>query len=138
MIVPDTTIRILKSPLQLDNKNQITFNNAQEQQAYFLTLPYLEIEKSYYQRDNSAIYYPDIYDNLIEYNYCMYQNSNYNNKWFFAFITGMKYISDNTTQIDIVEDVYQTWCFDINWKSSFVEREMLSVTDDVPRCKFDT
>lgn len=122
-ITPDTNIRLLKCPLQLDNKNQITFSNATSQYNYFSSLPYLEVEASYYQRKDSSIYYPDIFDNLVEYNYCMYQNSNYSNKWYYAFITDMEYISDSCTRIEIETDVFQTWQHDLDYKQSFVVRE---------------
>ena len=122
-ITPDTNIRLLKCPLQLDNKNQITFSNATSQYNYFSSLPYLEVEASYYQRKDSSIYYPDIFDNLVEYNYCMYQNSNYSNKWYYAFITDMEYISDSCTRIEIDTDVFQTWQHDLDYKQSFVVRE---------------
>lgn len=122
-ITPDTNIKLLKCPLELDNKNQITFSNATSQYNYFNSLPSLEVEGSYYQRKDSSIYYPDLFDNLLEYNYCMYQNSNYSNKWFYAFITDMEYISDNCTRIEIDTDVFQTWQFDLEYKDSFIVRE---------------
>ena len=65
----------------------------------------------------------------------MYQNENYSNKWFYAFITNMTYVNDGLTYVQIATDVYQTWQFDITFKKCFVEREMLSKNDDVPRCK---
>lgn len=55
------------------------------------------------------------------------------NKWFYAFITNMTYVNDNRTDITITTDVFQTWQFDINFKESFIEREMIAVSDDVPR-----
>ena len=88
-ITPDTTIRLLKCPLELDNKNQITFATATAQYNYFHGLPYIEVDGSYYQRKDFSIYYPDNFDDLLEYNYVMYQNSNYSNKWFYSFITNM-------------------------------------------------
>lgn len=63
----------------------------------------------------------------------MYQNTHYSNKWFYAFILGMEYINDNTTRIQIATDVFQTWQFDVTYKSSFVEREMIGPNSDVPR-----
>ena len=122
-ITPDTTIRLLKCPLELDNKNQITFADANAQYTYFSGLTYIEVDGSYYQRKDSSIYYPDNFDDLLEYNYVMYQNSNYSNKWFYAFITNMEYVSDNCTRIEIQTDVFQTWQFDLTYKSSFVIRE---------------
>lgn len=131
-ITPDTNIRLLKCPLKLDNKNQITFSNLTSQYNYFSSLPYLEVEGSMYQRKDSSIYYPGLYDDLFEYDYVMYQNDNYSDKWFYAYITGMEYINDNMTRISIATDVFQTWQFDLVYKASYVEREMIDVSSDVP------
>ena len=131
-ITPDTNIRLLKCPLELDNKNQITFATAAAQEAYFKSLPYLEVEASMYQRKDSSIYYPAIFDDLVEYNYVMYQNENYSNKWYYAFILGMEYVSDNCTRIQIATDPFQTWQFDLTYKSSYVEREMIDINADIP------
>ena len=58
---------------------------------------------------------------------------NYGEKYFYAYIIGMRYINDGMTEIAIQTDAFQTWQFDITFKQSFVEREMLSVSDDIPR-----
>ena len=130
-ITPDTNVFLLKSPLQLSNKNQLTFNNKNEQFNYFYNLPKIEIEKANYQRKDNIIKFPAHIDTILEYNYCMYQNSNYGDKWFYAFITNMRYVANNNTEISIVTDVFQTWQFDFNFKESFVEREHISVDDDI-------
>lgn len=133
-IQPNTNLRLLKLPFLIDNKNQLTFSNLEAQTSYFLGLPYLEIDNIQYQRKDSIIRYPAHIDSIIEYNYCMYQNENYGEKYFYAFITDMRYVNDGLTEISIQTDVWQTWQFDITFKQSFVEREMISVSDDVPRC----
>lgn len=130
-ITPNTNIRLLKLPLHLDYKNQLTFASRTAQYNYFNSLSYLEIEECSYQRKNNTIRYAAHIDDIITYNYCMYQNENYGNKWFYAFITNMTYINDNMTDIEITTDVYQTWQFDYTFKKSFIEREMINVTDDV-------
>ena len=129
-ISPSTNLKLLKCPLALDNKNQLTFANADAQFNYFNSLPKIEIEEISYQRHSSSIFFPAHIDNLLEYNYVMYQNNNYNSKWFYAFITGMRYINDYNTEIFISTDVFQTWQFNITWKKSFIEREMLNPFDD--------
>lgn len=63
----------------------------------------------------------------------MFQNENYSNKWFYAFIDGMKYINDSMTIISISTDVWQTWQFDLTFLESFIEREMCYTNEDVPR-----
>lgn len=137
MITPQTDIYLLKSPLQLSNKHQITFTNKETQYNYFWNLPKIGINDGSYQRKDGVIRYPAHIDTIQEYNYCMYRNDNYSNKWFYAFIVDMTYINDNMTYITLKTDVFQTWQFDLNWKQSFIEREMINVNEDVPRCKFN-
>ena len=131
-ITPQTNVRLIKCPLELDYKNQLTFATLQAQETYFKSLPYLEIDDCSYQRKDNIIRYPAHIDSLLEYNYCMYQNENYGTKYFYAFIINMQYQNDGTTLISIATDVYQTWQFDLTWKKSFVEREMINVEADLP------
>lgn len=127
-VTPQTELRILKCNLNLDNNNQLTFSNATAQYNYFNSLPKKTITDISYQRKGSYVRFPDHIDNLIEYNYVMYKNNNYSNKWFYAYITGMEYENDNCTRIYIKTDVFQTWQFDLTYMRSFVERE--HVNDD--------
>lgn len=132
-IQPDTNLYLLKCPLELSNKHQLTFTNKETQFEYFDSLNKLEIERISYQRKDGIIRFPAHIDSLLEYNYCMYQNDNYSDKWFYAFIVNMEYVNDNMTYIYIKSDSFQTWQFDLIFKQSFIEREMIAVSDDVPR-----
>ena len=134
-ITPDTELRIIKCPLRIDNKNQITFEDLASQETYFKSLPYIEIDDIQYQRKDNIIRFNEHIDSIIEYNYCMYKNKNYSDKWFYAFIVNMEYINDHRTDIKIVTDVFQTWQFDLTFKECFVEREMIDINSDVPRSK---
>lgn len=127
-VTPQTELRLLKCNLNLDNNNQITFSNATAQYNYFNGLSHKTITDISYQRKDSYVRFPEHIDNLIEYNYVMYKNSNYSNKWFYAFILKMEYENDNCTRIYIKTDVFQTWQFDLTYMKSFVERE--HVNDD--------
>lgn len=122
-ITPQTELRLIKCPIESDNRNQMTFNNSTSQYNYFNSLPHLIVDNFTYQRKDSIIRYPAHIDTILDYNYVMYQNENYTNKWIYAFITNMEYINDNMTYITIKTDVYQTWQFDMVWKQSFIERE---------------
>lgn len=122
-ITPQTNLKLLKSTLSLDNMNQIKFASATAQYNYFNSLTKLESSNFTYQRKDNVIRYPAHIDTLMEYDYCMYQNSNYTNKWFYAYIVRMEYVNDNMTNIYIKTDPYQTWQFNITFKKSFVERE---------------
>ena len=130
VIVPDTDIILLKSPLKLDHSNQITFASATAQYNYFYGLTKLEYDGCTYQRKDGVIRYEtsDIlrYEDLLQYNYCMYKNDSYKDKWFYAFITDCTYVNDGLTTIKIETDVFQTWQFDIQYMNSFIEREHVS------------
>lgn len=132
IITPQTDIYLLKSPLTLSNKHQITFSDETAQHDYFDSLPKIGLNDGSYLRKDGVLRYPAHIDNIIEYNYCMYKNDNYSNKWFYSYIVNMVYVNDNMTNIILKTDVYQTWQFNLTWKQSFIEREMLSVSDDVP------
>ena len=122
-ITPQTELRLIKCPIESDNRNQMTFASATAQYNYFNGLSHLEVDNFTYQRKDSTIRYPAHIDTILNYNYVMYKNENYTNKWFYAFITKMEYVNDNMTLITIHTDVYQTWMFQMVWKKSFIERE---------------
>lgn len=123
-----TKVYLLNVPLESDYKNTLYFANANDQQAYFQT----RIVRSYtdfsYQRKDHVIRIPEEYDDIYHVNYVMYQNTAYSNKWFYAFITELRYVNDGMTEATIETDVMQTWMFDYTIKESFVERE--HVNDD--------
>lgn len=128
VIAPNSEIYLIKCPLELDNENQLSFANATAQHNYFNGLPKLSLTNATFQRKDGTIRWPGSMEDILEYNYCMYRNKSHGNKWFYAFIEEMTYVSDNMTSIKISTDVWQTWQFDITWKASFVERE--HVVDD--------
>lgn len=131
IIEPNSNIRLIISSLELDNLNQLTFNSKQAQENYFKSLPYVEIDDSSYQRKDGYIRFPLPFDEAIKYTYCMYQNEGYSNKWFYAFVKDVQYLNDETSAMYLETDVYQTWAFDMLWKESFIEREMLATADDI-------
>lgn len=118
-----TKVYLLDIPLENDYKNTLYFTSEQAQHTYFSE----HIVKSYtdfsYQRKDNIIRVPDQYDTIYNVNYVMYQNTNYNNKWFYAFITDLRYINDGLTDISIETDVIQTWFFEYQIKQCFIDRE---------------
>lgn len=126
VITPNSDIYIIKCPIELDNLNQLSFANATAQHNYFNGLPKLALTGATFQRKDGTIRWPGSMENIMEYNYCMYRNKSHGNKWFYAFIENMAYVSDNMTDIKIKTDVWQTYQFDITWKECFVEREHVS------------
>lgn len=123
MIAPNTDLVLLQCPIEIDEVNQLTFSNATAQYNYFNALNKLDVSGFTYQRKDGKIRFPACVDDLYNFNYCMYRNSSYSNKWFYAFITNIEYLNDNTSLITIKTDVWQTWQFDLTFKQSYVSRE---------------
>lgn len=116
-------VYLLSVPLEDDMKNTLYFSNATNQHNYFAN----NIGRTYtnvsYQSETRTFRCPDQIDTVRQYNYIMWQNSAYSNKWFYAFIKSMTYVSDGYTDVVFEVDPLQTWMFDITIRPSFVERE---------------
>ena len=122
-VTPSSDLYLIQSPLEIDNKNQINFSSTTVQYNYFNSLNKVGATNFSYQRKDSTIRYPAHIDSIKNFNYCMYRNDNYSNKWFYAFIESMEYLNDSTTLIKIKTDCYQTWMFNLVAKPCFVVRE---------------
>jgi len=127
MITPNTNIRLLKTPMELNDANTLSFESETTKYNYFNSLPKVELIGATYQRKDEVLRYPTTsdltFEDLIEYNYCMYQNASYGDKWFYAYIEDIKYINDGMTEIKLKTDVFITWQNDITYKQSFIERQ---------------
>lgn len=131
VIAPNNEIVLLNVPIEIDMKNQLTFANPNAQFQYFRFIQdQKEYDKVTYIRKDGYVVINDCFDNLIRYNYCMYQNENFSTKWYYAFIIKMEWLSPNSTKVYIKTDVFQTYQFDVNYYASFVEREHINVNED--------
>lgn len=128
MITPNTDLYLLKVPLEINNLNQLTFANKTAQFNYFNSLPKVEAENFTYQRKDGTVRFEGKYDELVTYNYCMYRNNEYSDKWFYAYIVDMEYVNDNMTMIQLKSDTWQCWQFDLTFKPVLIDRE--HVNDD--------
>lgn len=129
VITPNSDVILLKCPLELSSEHQLNFSNATAQYNYFNGLPKLVVGTNFtYVRKDNYLRVPALFDDIIQYNYVMYRNDAYSNKWFYAFIEKMEYVNDRTTYVYIKTDPFQTWQFDLTYKRTFVERE--HVNDD--------
>lgn len=60
---------------------------------------------------------------LLDCNYLMFQNTHYGDKWFYAFITDVRYVNDNMTEVEYELDPIQTWYFETEFSMCGIERE---------------
>ena len=64
---------------------------------------------SFIRQGENTIDVPTTYGNALKCNYLAFQNPDYSNKWFFAFIDDVKYQSDGMTRISFTIDECSTW-----------------------------
>lgn len=124
-ITPQGSIYLCKTPLESDYKNQLTFANATAQESYFTSKVYRSFNNDHYtylKKENTITVGCSV-DDIIECNYLFYVNTGFTNKIYYCFIKNMEYVNENVTRIFIETDVFQTYQFDINYNTSFVERE---------------
>lgn len=116
-------VYLLTVPLEDDMKNTLYFASSSAQQSYFNSV----IGKTYtnvsYQSETRTFRCRDEIDTIRQYNYIMWQNPAFSNKWFYAFIKKMEFVSTGLTDVIFEVDPLQTYMFDITVKASLVERE---------------
>lgn len=116
-------VYLMTVPLEDDLKNTLYFANSSAQQSYFTSV----IGKTYtnvsYQSETRTFRCKDEIDTIRQYNYIMWQNPAFSNKWFYGFIKKMEFVSTGLTDVVFEVDPLQTYMFDITIKPSFVERE---------------
>lgn len=129
LVAPISQVRLMAVPFEIDYNHVIDFRSSagsghpSAQTNYFLSLPSLQVYDFMYIRQNSSVKVPFPKDQIMNYNYCMYKNNEFSDKWFYAFITDVQYINPNTSEIFLSTDVFQTYYFDLSFKTSFIERE---------------
>lgn len=143
-VEPNSTVYLMKNvPLDPTYQHTVLFSSkaAQEQAFMQFTSSELTFENLSYQRHGRG--YLKIAKNvgkLLNCNYMMFRNydsetMNYD-RWFYAFVTDVEYINENTTMVRYEIDIMQTWLFDYQLDPVFVEREHSS-TDEIGDNRLD-
>ena len=126
-IVPDSKVYILKGvPITNDYKNTLYFASRTAQYNYFYsksTQATRYTELSYVRANNNTLKVNARAVDLYDANYLMFQNTSFGNKWFYAFVTNVEYINNETTQVTFEIDRVQTWWFDVELRPCMVIRQ---------------
>lgn len=131
-IYPDSEIHILQNvPLSDNYENTVNYRDKITQASEFLKYEkYRFTEYSYQRAQVGAIRLEIKYENLYDCNYMMFKNRAFEDKWWYAFIVGCSYVSNEVTEVYYKIDVMQTWCYDYKFLDTFVERRH-SRTDEL-------
>lgn len=119
----NSKIMICKN-IKLDKSYKNVLSYTESEMVDLCTENALKIANNYsFIKNENVICVGFSYDDCLKCNYIAYQNPNYSNKWFFAFIDKVEYSSERSTKIYYTIDDFSTW-FDY-WivKPCFVIRE---------------
>lgn len=128
---PSTKIYIGTVPWDNSYKHVREFSDRSAQLSTMMTFMNASLSRGdyTYQRANHSVTVEQNAETLYGYNYCMYQNSNYGDRWFYAFITNVAdYRNGEAAELTLDLDIMQTWFLDCTVKPCMVERE--HVNDD--------
>lgn len=122
---PNSTIILCKNvPLDNTYQHTIYFANATAQATYFQSKAIVTLNNQTYQRvERGKMRVQVNAEEIYTCNYLMFKNTAYGSKWFYAFVTGVEYVNDVTSEITFELDSLQTYWFDTTLMPSFVERE---------------
>ena len=125
-VQPNSTIEFF-SDINLSDKytDSLYFASVSAKDTYFTNLTKVaRVLTCTYTRENRGYVRVEVpMATLIGATYMRFKNTSFENKWFYAFITAYDFVSPNVTRISYQIDVYQTWLFQIEWQSTYVERE---------------
>lgn len=132
-IAPSTIVRLLKG-VKLDPTyaNTIYFDSEQNQITYFASKQkYVFSNLTYRRYDEGVLTVERSVEDLYDIDYMMFQNSAYGNKWFYAFVTSVDYVSNGVSNIHYEIDRVQTWLFEMELMPCLIERTHVPSNEDV-------
>lgn len=116
---------ILAKNIKLDRDYKNIMNYTENQMVTLVTTNavYTSANCSFIRPDGNEVVIDATYSTCLNANYIAFQNPDYNNKWFFAFIDNIKYESNGTTRITFTIDECATWFDYWHVEPCFVIRE---------------
>ena len=123
-IEPNTQIHILQGvPLSKTYEHTVRYKNATDQYNGFIAYKKHTLNNYSYQRVGLGTLRVQLpYSEVYNCNYMIFKNTSYENRWFYAFITGVSYLSNDVSEIYYLIDVMQTFAYDYQFKKCFIER----------------
>lgn len=130
LITEKTVLHLLTGiPLHKNAAHTLDFASVAAQTQFFLGHVFDTMTNCTYQRIVSRGYvlwdtYADAVDNL---DYLMFNNGDFNGKWYYAFVDAVEYVNTETCRIHFTIDVMQTFMFDYSLKQCLIKRSHVGV-----------
>lgn len=131
-IIPNSTVKLFKNvPLNADYHDTLWWVNKGAQYSYFNNLPGKVFNQlTYVRKERNTIRLECKMEDVFDCNYMAFLNTNFVNKWFYAFVLDVNYINNETCEIVYQIDTVQTWFFEMDFEDCYIERQH-STTDMV-------
>ncbi len=125
IIQPNGKIWLCKNvPLNPSMSDTLYFLSESDRYNYFINHSDISFTNVSYMRVQDGVIRLQVNpERVYNYNYMMFTNTGFSDRYFFAFIIGVKYINNVTTEITFKLDPMITWFFDYHLKECYVERE---------------
>lgn len=123
LIEPSTVIYFCSDvPLNNLYTDTLYFTTAEQQRAYFGNKIAFTMRNCTYQRENRSIRVSSAISAIDKCNYLYWINPAFENRWYYAFVTGYNYVNNEITEVTFEIDVIQTYFLDCSLRQCFVER----------------
>lgn len=126
MTIPSTNIQLFGNlNISPNYENSLYFATTVAKDTYFDTLPKKAVFMSCsYQRENrNYIRVQTNISNVYNAQYMRFQNPDFENKWFYAFIFDVNYVNNATTEIGYQIDYLMTWMGGFTLNQCYVARQ---------------
>ena len=128
IVTPTNQLKLLRGVrLSVDDRYTIYWTSKAAQQSYFSSkavhsennLTYLYVGENTLEIDGCSEDYTDV-------NYMMFQNSQFGDRWYYAYITSIEFDSPESAVVKFELDYWQTYFFDLQNNACMVLREHVS------------
>ena len=119
------SIVIICKNIKIDRnyQNCLTYSETDMYNLCYTNRVAMATDFSFIKESENSIRVPFTYQECLSSNYIAFQNPRYSNKWFFAFIDSVEYVSDAASLINFTVDEFSTWYSYWDPATTFVIRE---------------
>ena len=125
-IAPNSTVEFFGNLGLNDNyDDSLYFASENAKNAYFTATQKLAtcVAMTYTREQKGFIRVELRIGDIIGASYMRYKNTNFENKWFYAFVKNVEYINNNCTQVNFEIDPLMTWMGTFALNECFIERQ---------------
>lgn len=127
--MPNMQLYICKGiPTDKTYNHVLRFQSDSSRFAYFTSKSVLHLTNYTYQRLEHYLSVGVNAETIEQCNYVVFQNADFSDKWYYAFIDSVEYVANETSRIYFTVDVMQTWFPSVHMMPCFIERS--HVNDD--------